>query len=158
MPFSYLKQYCSNKSSPMRFLILISIFECISLLLVAYSIQLHYSPLLSNSFYHYNDTLRIVMDILLLLTIFIRLKDLVLNKSHLTLSYKSPLFHLLAYITTTALDIYYYLIWWLFGKVFFPLLVIYLFPILILIIRIIYIKQYSSTQIHTDDILDNNIS
>ena len=133
---------------------ILNTLEFLLLSLIPFGLGSHYDPHISHSFFYYNDLVRIILDILLLYAILIRLKDLVLNFNQLTNSPKKFYRPLIIYTLAIIPDMYFYMISLLFAKHFMPLMVIYLLPILILIIRIIAIKMYLSASPYSEDILD----
>lgn len=134
---------------------ILSIFEIIVLLFVAVGIKSHYDPYISNSFFSNASCLdRIIIDIVLAYVILIRLKDLVLNFNRSISSPRKYYRPLIIYSIALIPDMYFYLTWLLFVKHFFPIMVIYLLPIFILIIRIIATKKYLEASSYSEDILD----
>jgi hypothetical protein len=136
---------------------ILSIVEILLLLLIAVGLKSHYDPNLSNSFFSNASSYdRIILDIVIAYVIIIRLKDLIFNFTSLTYSYKKYYQPLIIYTIALIPDLYFYTTWLLFAKHFFPVMIIYLLPILILIIRIITIKKHLETVTYTQDILDVN--
>lgn len=136
---------------------ILSIFEIIVLLFVVVGIKSHYDPYISNSFFSSAFTYdRTIVDIALACIILIRLKDLVLNFNRTLPNPKKYYRPLIIYSIALIPDMYFYLTWLLFAKHFFPVMVIYLLPIFILIIRIIATKKYLEASSYTEDILDVN--
>ena len=134
---------------------ILNIFEILLLLFVLICIKVHYDPYVSNSFFSSVSSCdRIIIDIMLVYVILIRLKDLVFNFNRSILYPQKYYQPLILYTIAIIPDMYFYITFLLFAKHFFPIMIFYLLPIVILIIRIIATKKYLEAITYSEDILD----